>query len=134
MHDYPKVFYALCLLIFLFMHAALSPSGFPTLAAAVGLMISTAALIVKAVHEHRERHRMSAILLFACAVCPALYYLEMYVIQNYLAQGIDPEVLASNLSKAQVVYNLFKFVLLFLAFIVLARNFLKALREFYSNY
>ena len=134
MRDYPKIFYSLSLLVVLFVHLGLGNSRMSTDLIELAVLVGcTIVLLIAAVKFHREHLRMSAVFLFATALCPWVYYLELYAIKNFLSGDLESEVLEANLVKTAVIYNLLRFALTAFSFMVLFRNFLKALREFYSN-
>lgn len=134
MRDYQKVFYALCLVVVLFMHLGVSPYRFPAgLIEPLLLLFTTGVLLAGALSFKREQRRMAFLFTAALALCPWLCYLEILLIRNYFGADLPPELLEENLRRAGVIYNLMKYTLALFALLVCLARLWRALKDFYHQ-
>ena len=134
MRDYQKVFYALSLVVVLFMHLGVSPARFPAgFIEPLLLLFTSGVLLAGALNFRREKRRMAFLFHAALALCPWLYYLEVWLIRSCFGAELPPDLLEKNLLRGSVVYNLMKYSLALFALFSALGSLWRALKDFYHQ-
>ncbi|HAR79555.1 MAG TPA: hypothetical protein DCR21_01875 [Succinivibrionaceae bacterium] len=133
MDSYRPLFFSIAALIAWWTLASLSYPAMPVLpeewlrAAMLGAAI--AYLLVTGNSYRRDGHNLSCMFLCSAALIPPAYYLEYWYLASDGAAR-DPAALDASLAHAVTVYNAFRYFLLLVAFIILAKSFIRNFKNF----
>ena len=130
LEQYRPILFATSLYIALWALAVNSNPAFPNgILEIAALIVGALWLFYGGILFHKNKKRLASLFLWATALAPFLFYLEVhFILANN--QSIDTDVFAGNFTHAVVIYNLMRYCLLLCSFVIITAKMLNAIKHF----